>query len=93
MTAFARHWHDVTRLDTAGFADAAIADTALAKAVAEEARRRHMRALRKALQGPGQWQRGTERVPSMEEGMSLALEAGRIRSDQILKRRFIKSVG
>lgn len=32
---FARHWHDVTRLDTAGFADAAIADTALAKAVAD----------------------------------------------------------
>jgi hypothetical protein len=32
---FARHWHDLARLDTAGFADAAIADTALAKAVAE----------------------------------------------------------
>ena len=32
---FARHWHDVTRLDAAGFADSAIADTALAKAVAE----------------------------------------------------------
>jgi hypothetical protein len=32
---FARHWHDVTRLDTAGFADAAIADRALAKAVAD----------------------------------------------------------
>lgn len=32
---FARHWHDVTRLDTAGFGDAAIADKALAKAVAE----------------------------------------------------------
>ena len=32
---FARHWHDVTRLDAAGFADAAIADTALAKAVAD----------------------------------------------------------
>lgn len=31
---FARHWHDVTRLDFAGFADSAIADTALAKAVA-----------------------------------------------------------
>ena len=31
---FARHWHDVTRLDTAGFADAAIADKALARAVA-----------------------------------------------------------
>jgi hypothetical protein len=27
---FARHWHDVTRLDAAGFADAAIADKALA---------------------------------------------------------------
>lgn len=32
---FARHWHDVTRLDAAGFADAAIADKALAHAVAE----------------------------------------------------------
>jgi hypothetical protein len=32
---FARHWHDVTRLDAAGFADAAIADTALARAVAD----------------------------------------------------------
>jgi len=32
---FARHWHDVTRLDTAGFADSAIANTALAKAVAD----------------------------------------------------------
>ena len=32
---FARHWHDVIRLDTAGFGDAAIADKALAKAVAE----------------------------------------------------------
>ena len=33
---FARHWHDVTRLDAAGFADVAIADTALAKAVADQ---------------------------------------------------------
>lgn len=32
---FARHWHDLTRLDAAGFADAAIADRALAKAVAD----------------------------------------------------------
>lgn len=32
---FARHWHDVTRLDAAGFADAAIADKALAYAVAD----------------------------------------------------------
>jgi hypothetical protein len=32
---FARHWHDLTRLDAAGFADSAIADTALAKAVAD----------------------------------------------------------
>ncbi|MEO5655098.1 MAG: nucleotidyl transferase AbiEii/AbiGii toxin family protein [Nitrosospira sp.] len=32
---FARHWHDVARLDTAGFVDAAIADTALGKAVAD----------------------------------------------------------
>lgn len=32
---FARHWHDVTRLDTAGFAAAAIADQALARAVAD----------------------------------------------------------
>jgi hypothetical protein len=32
---FARHWHDVTRLDIAGFADAAIADKALARAVAD----------------------------------------------------------
>jgi hypothetical protein len=32
---FARHWHDLTRLDAAGFADAAIADQALALAVAE----------------------------------------------------------
>jgi hypothetical protein len=33
---YARHWHDVTRLDTAGFADAAIADAALARAVADQ---------------------------------------------------------
>ena len=32
---FARHWHDVTRLDIAGFADLAIADKALARAVAD----------------------------------------------------------
>lgn len=32
---FARHWHDVARLDTAGFVDAAIADTALGRAVAD----------------------------------------------------------
>lgn len=32
---FARHWHDVTRLDAGGFADAAIADKALARAVAD----------------------------------------------------------
>jgi Nucleotidyl transferase AbiEii toxin, Type IV TA system len=31
---FARHWHDVTRLDLSGFADSAIADRALASAVA-----------------------------------------------------------
>ncbi|MEB0139703.1 MULTISPECIES: nucleotidyl transferase AbiEii/AbiGii toxin family protein [unclassified Undibacterium] len=35
---FARHWHDVARLDTAGFVDAAIADTALGKAVADHKR-------------------------------------------------------
>ena len=32
---FARHWHDVTRLDAAGFVDAAIADKARARAVAD----------------------------------------------------------
>jgi hypothetical protein len=32
---FARHWHDVTRLDAAGFAATAIADKALARSVAE----------------------------------------------------------
>jgi hypothetical protein len=32
---FARHWHDVTRLDAAGYADAAIADKILARAVAD----------------------------------------------------------
>ncbi len=32
---FARHWHDVTRLDAAGFADSAIADPELATAVAD----------------------------------------------------------
>ena len=32
---FARHWHDVARLDAAGFAQAAIADKTLAKAVAD----------------------------------------------------------
>ena len=32
---FARHWHDLTRLDVAGFATAAIADKALAHAVAD----------------------------------------------------------
>lgn len=31
---FARHWHDVTRLDAAGFADSAAADRELAQAVA-----------------------------------------------------------
>ena len=31
---FARHWHDVTRLDAVGFADSAAADRALALAVA-----------------------------------------------------------
>ena len=32
---FARHWHDITRLDSAGFVDAALADKALASAVAD----------------------------------------------------------
>lgn len=32
---FARHWHDLTRLDAAGFADSAIKDRALAKEVAD----------------------------------------------------------
>jgi Nucleotidyl transferase AbiEii toxin, Type IV TA system len=32
---FARHWHDVTRLDATGYADAAIADKAIARAVAD----------------------------------------------------------
>ena len=32
---FARHWHDVSRLDAAGFAAAAIADKPLARAVAD----------------------------------------------------------
>lgn len=32
---FARHWHDIARLDNAGFVDAAIADSALAGAVAD----------------------------------------------------------
>ena len=32
---FARHWHDVARLDTAGHVDNAIADKALSQAVAE----------------------------------------------------------
>lgn len=32
---YARHWHDVTRLDAAGFADSAAKDRALAHAVAE----------------------------------------------------------
>lgn len=32
---FARHWHDITRLDSAGFIDAALADKALASAVAD----------------------------------------------------------
>jgi hypothetical protein len=31
---FARHWHDLTRLDAAGFADSAAADHVLARAVA-----------------------------------------------------------
>jgi len=32
---FARHWHDLTRLDAAGFAELAIADKGLAQAVAD----------------------------------------------------------
>jgi hypothetical protein len=32
---FARHWHDVTRLDAAGFVKTAIADKTLARAVAD----------------------------------------------------------
>ncbi len=34
-TGFARHWHDLIRLDDAGFAAAAMADHGLAKAVAD----------------------------------------------------------
>ena len=34
-TGFARHWHDLVRLDEAGFAAAAMADRDLAKAVAD----------------------------------------------------------
>jgi len=34
-TGFARHWHDLVRLDAAGFATTAIADRALARAVAD----------------------------------------------------------
>lgn len=32
---FARHWHDITRLDSAGFVDAALADNVLAATVAD----------------------------------------------------------
>jgi hypothetical protein len=32
---FARHWHDISRLDDAGYADRALADRRLARAVAE----------------------------------------------------------
>ena len=32
---FARYWHDITRLDNAGFVDAALGDQALATAVAK----------------------------------------------------------
>jgi len=32
---FARHWHDITRLDGAGFVDTALADKTLAGAVAD----------------------------------------------------------
>ena len=32
---FSRHWHDITRLDKAGFVDAAIADRAVGRAVAK----------------------------------------------------------
>jgi hypothetical protein len=32
---YSRHWHDLVRLDDAGYADAAFADAALAKEVAE----------------------------------------------------------
>ncbi|MET0962639.1 MAG: nucleotidyl transferase AbiEii/AbiGii toxin family protein [Noviherbaspirillum sp.] len=35
---FARHWHDLARLDTAGFADAAIANRMIGKAVADHKR-------------------------------------------------------
>lgn len=31
---FARHWHDITRLDRAGFVEAAIANRVIAQAVA-----------------------------------------------------------
>ncbi len=83
---FSRHWHDLTRLDRAGMADAAIADRALALAVA---RHKSMFFPEKASAGDlidyvAAVSGGLRLVPSDKPLASLSLDYARMLDDGLL---------
>jgi hypothetical protein len=83
---FSRHWHDLTRLDRAGMADAAIADRALALAVA---RHKSMFFSEKDSAGAlidyvGAVSGGLQLVPNDKALASLSLDYARMLDDGLL---------
>lgn len=83
---FSRHWHDLTRLDRAGMADAAIADRALALAVA---RHKSMFFSEKDSAGAlidyvGAVSSGLQLVPNDKALASLSLDYARMLDDGLL---------
>ncbi|MBM3724466.1 MAG: nucleotidyl transferase AbiEii/AbiGii toxin family protein [Acidobacteria bacterium] len=83
---FSRHWHDLTRLDAAGFADAAIADRTLADAVAKH---KSMFFSEKNVSGAmidygAAVSGGLQLVPGDEALASLSLDYARMLDDGLL---------
>lgn len=83
---FSRHWHDLTRLDRAGFADAAMADRALALAVA-----RHKSMFFPEKESSGDWidytaavSGGLRLVPGEKALTSLSIDYARMLDDGLL---------
>ena len=83
---FARHWHDVVRMDEAGLVDAALADRELARAVA---RHKRMFFLEKAVdRSPIDYAAavsgGLQLVPDGEASKALEVDYGRMVEDGLL---------
>lgn len=83
---FSRHWHDLTRLESAGFADAALADRTLADAVA---RHKSMFFSEKDVSGAmidygAAVSGGLQLVPSDEALASLSRDYARMLDDGLL---------